>query len=122
MRPIQRPLILLATLAACTPHATGVSGRWIGPLTANPATPACPNTRGLAQVKTNALIFAPDEGTWILEGTVAPTGDVTASHTRQGANRQPYVTRLTGTLTSELLTGTYTTPTCTYTVQLTRPS
>lgn len=119
MRPTRRPLILLATLAACTAPAGDVSGRWIGPLTATPANPACPNTRGIAQVKANALIFAPDEGTWILEGAVTPNGAVTASHTRQGANKRSYITHLAATLTPESLVGTYTTPSCTYAVRLT---
>lgn len=117
MRPARRIFLLVVPLAACTPNA-GVSGRWIGPLTATPPSPACPNTRGVAQVKANALIFTPDEGTWTLIGTVAPTGALTAARTRLGADKKPYTTTFTGTLVPEALTGTYTTPACTYAVQL----
>ena len=117
MRPTRRILFLLTPLAACTP-TSGVSGRWIGPLTATPPSPACPNTRGVAQINANALIFAPDEGTWTLTGTVAPTGAVAATRTRLGADKKPYTTTLAGTLAPEALTGTYTTPICTYAVQL----
>ena len=123
-RPHTLPLLML--LAACSSGATGPSGRWIGSLA--PATPApeCPPVRGVAQAKDGHLLFAPNEGTWVLDGTAAPDGTVTAEHTRpavgrQSGNRQPYVTRLTGTWTPTTLDGTYTTPSCTYAVRLTRP-
>ena len=112
-----RCILLLIPLGACTQSA-GVSGRWIGPLTATPPNSACPETRGIAQIKANALIFAPDEGTWTLTGTLDPSGTVTATRTRPGADKKPYTTRLAATLTPQALTGTYTTPTCAYAVQL----
>lgn len=116
--PTLRALSVLLLLAACGSSVGGASGRWIGLLTAAPPNPDCPATTGVAQIKDGHLVFTPDEGTWVLTGIATQDGTVAAERVRPGANKQPYVTSLSGTWTPTTLTGTYTTPRCTFTVQL----
>lgn len=114
-----RSLPALALLAACA-NPDMANGRWIGPLVPATPGPACPPSTGVAQFSANRLIFTPDEGTWVLQGAAAPDGTVTAERTRQGADKQPFTTKLAAKWTQQTVTGTYTTPRCTYAVNLTR--
>ena len=108
----------LLALSSCAP--SHVAGRWIGPVTPAKPSETCKPTRGMAQIERDQVIFAPDEGTWILHGTVDAGGDITAERLTTGANRQPYETRLVAKRTPDLVTGTYTTPRCTFSVSLNR--
>jgi len=115
------PLILAATLAVA---ACGIpsrrADRWTGPLTPTTPGPNCTPTRGMLQVTNGAVLFAPDEGTWLLNGTATPDGRIHADRSQPGTNAQAYETYLDGKWSADAVTGTYTTPRCTYTVQLSR--
>jgi hypothetical protein len=64
--------------------------------------------------------FAPQEGTLVLSGQIAPDGAVRASLDTPGADRKPYHLFFEGTLTGKSLAGRYVTPRCRYTVTLQR--
>ena len=116
-----RIILLALALGACaapsTPH-----GRWIGAVT--PAAPSalCKPSRGVALLRDGEVTFTPDEGTWILLGTATKDGAIEASRDQPGSgrNRQPWATSLDARWTEAAVTGTYTTPRCTYSVALTR--
>jgi hypothetical protein len=93
--------------------------RWIGPVTptSNPA--QCPATKGVLLMRQNKVTFAPSEGIWILEGT-AKGDTIEAFAGRVGVDRKDYDTSLQAHWTEANVTGTYTTPRCTYNVALTR--
>ncbi len=114
-----RILIPLLLLAACATPTTP-DGGYVG--TATPRSPSelCKNSRAILRLHDGQALFIPDEATWSLQGTVSPAGTLQAERTGQGANKQPYPTRFTGTWTTATVTGTYTTPRCTYAVQLAR--
>lgn len=116
-RHIFPPLILL--LSACTPHPN--AGRWIGPVTPKAPSPTCEKSRGVLDISANdKVVFAPTEATWLLTGTLTPPATIIATKTQPGADKRPYTTRLDATLNASNITGTYATPRCTYTVDLTR--
>ena len=110
---------LLTCLAACTTQ-TGPGGRFTGTVTPANAGPLCPSSHAYLQIHDGHVIFAPDEGTWVLEGSAGPAGDVTADKSRVAQNNQIYDTTFTGRLSMDSITGTYTTPRCSFTVTLTR--
>lgn len=114
-----RYLLLPLLLASCA-DVNIVSRRWIGPLTPATPGPACPATTGVAQITADRVIFTPDEGTWVLNGAMAPDGTIKAERTRPAADKQPYDTTLEAKRDGDEVTGTYRTPRCTYTVRLTR--
>ena len=117
--PAMRRLAPLLLLAACVgPSAT--DGSWFGAMTPEQASPACRPGRASLVASRGAVLFTPDEGTWTLDGTVAPGGAITAGRMTTGANKQPYATTLTAGLTGGAITGTYATPRCRYAVTLTR--
>ncbi|GAC1346185.1 MAG: hypothetical protein NVSMB18_27710 [Acetobacteraceae bacterium] len=116
-----RPLLALApallALAGCA--NSGPAQRWIGDLTApNPAN--CPPTRGVLLLRAGQATFAPTEGTWVLLGFVDDDGTIEADRSRRVSNTATYETKLTARRTDAAVTGTYTTPRCTYRVDLTR--
>ncbi len=114
-----RALIPLLLITACTTSTTP-NGRYVG--TATPIAPSdlCKTSRSILQLHDGQALFTPDEATWSLPGTVSAAGTLQAERTGQGANKKPYPTRFTGTWTTQAVAGTYTTPRCTYSVQLTR--
>ena len=120
MSTLARAALPLLLLCSCG-EGTLVNRRWIGPVT--PTTPGktCTPSTGVAQVTDGKVTFAPDQGTWVLLGTLSADGTILAEHTRPGADKQPYSTTLDAKWTPGLITGTYTTPRCTFTVSLRRP-
>ena len=64
-------------------------------------------------------MFAPDDSTWTLDGK-AVGATVQASRSRPSFDGKTYATELKATLTETQARGTYTTPTCTYAVDLAR--
>lgn len=112
------PVLALLLLAAC-----GVRSRpelrWIGDVTPTASAPGCTTTRGVLQMREGDVVFAPDEGTWLLYGTATP-GKLDAAASRIGADKKLYETTLQATWTETAVNGTYTTPRCTYKVALTR--
>ena len=113
-------MAMVALVPACAAPTGKPTGRWVGSLTPTTPGPACSPTRGVLTVRDGNLTFIPDEGTWVLSGTAAADGAVVAERSRLGANKQPYVTRLSGNWTETTVTGTYTTPVCTAAVNLDR--
>ena len=111
--------LLALTLVACT-QTNIVTRRWIGPVTPETGSSACRPSRGIAQITGTDILFAPDEGTWVLRGTIRDNGQVSAERTRLGADKAPFQTTFEGTRTADAITGRYVTPRCTYTVALKR--
>jgi len=114
-----RALIPLLLLAACATSTTP-NGRYVGTATPNAASELCKTGRAILQLHDGQALFIPDEATWSLPGTVSPAGTLQAERTGQGANKKPYPTRFAGTWTLQNVSGTYTTPRCTYAIQLAR--
>ncbi len=111
------PLLLL--LAACADPTTP-DGLYAG--TATPAAPSglCRPGRASLRLHDGQALFVPEEATWSLPGAAKPDGTVTAERTGNGADKKPWPTRFAGTWTPGAVTGTYTTPRCTFAVQLAR--
>jgi hypothetical protein len=107
----------LIVLAGCGVHSRPQE-RWVGQVTPTTNAPGCTASRGVLVMRENDVIFAPDEGTWLLYGSAKP-GTLTAAAGRLGADRKPYDTKLEATWTQSTVNGTYTTPRCTYEVTLT---
>ena len=70
-------------------------------------------------VQSGEVVFAPDDGTWTLEGKAAGS-TVEASRSRPSFDNKTFSTELKATLTDTQARGTYSTPTCSYAVNLTR--
>ena len=66
------------------------------------------------------MTFAPNEGTWLLTGKATPDGALEAEYTRENSDKTAYDTRLIARWTPDAVTGTYTTPRCTFHVALQR--
>lgn len=114
-----RPLPVLLLLAACAAPATP-DGRYAG--AATPAAPSdlCKPGHASLRLHDGQALFVPDETTWSLPGVAKPDGSVEAERTGSGADKKPWPTRFAGAWTLGTVTGTYTTPRCTFTVQLAR--
>jgi hypothetical protein len=80
---------------------------------------SCPKTRGTLIIQRDDVVFAPDDGTWTLDGKVSGSA-VSASNSRPSFDHKTFATELKGTMTDKQVLGTYSTPSCTYTVDLTR--
>ncbi len=114
-----RPLLLLLLPAACAAPTTP-NGRYVGAIT--PAAPSefCRPAHASLRLHDGQALFVPDDTTWSLPGAAQPGGAIEAERIGSGANKKPWPTRFAGTWTPGAVTGTYTTPRCTYAVGLTR--
>ncbi len=110
----------LLTLSACASSPPTPTGRYLGVVTPTNPGPICTPSKAVAQIRDGIVIFAPDEGTWILDGVANADGTLTADHARQAPSHQLYATTLEARWTTETVSGTYKTPRCTYTVALNR--
>ncbi len=119
MSPTTHILLPILLLAACAPDITP-DARYIGSTTPTAPSDLCKPSRAVLRIRNGEIIFTPDETTWTLAGKADANGALQAEHIGNGANKQPYPTRLTGTWTANAATGTYTTPRCSYVVQLAR--
>ena len=108
-------LICLLPLAACGVEPTSL---YAGPQL--PLAGTCdPASRATLTIRGASVVFAPQDGTTTLQGTVE--GDsLSASTTLQGADRKPYTLRLSGHRAGDRIDATYTTPRCRYAVSLSR--
>lgn len=113
--------ILLVALTSCTAPAADADGRWFGALTPAPAKPGCTASRASLVLRRAVVLFNPDESTWTLEGQAAPDGSLSAERRGTGANKQPFVTKFSGHITPSGVTGTYTTPRCSFMAALQPP-
>lgn len=80
---------------------------------------ACPNTHATLIIQDDEVAFAPDDGTWVLQGYVRD-GSIEANRSRPSFDHKMFTTKLKATQTDAKIVGTYTTPACTYAVDLTR--
>ena len=104
----------LIAVAACSVQ-TRSKQQFAGKLHA----PNCPETDAALVIQDGTVLFTPDNGTWILSGRAA-NGQIQAAASRPGVDHHLYVTELKGTMTDTTIQGSYTTPSCNYTVDLTR--
>ena len=109
---------MLLCVASCS-LPSGPTTRFTGAITPTTPGPLCPASKASLQIKDKSIVFAPDEGTWILTGTLAPENTLTADKSRVAANNQIYDTTFEGRLSPGKITGTYKTPRCLYSVVLT---
>lgn len=79
----------------------------------------CPKTHATLIIQDGEVAFAPDDGTWVLQGHVRD-GNIEASHSRPSFDHKMFTTELKATQTDAKIVGTYTTSACTYAVDLTR--
>jgi len=114
-----RVLIVLVLLAACAAPVTP-DARYVGAATPTTASAVCRAGRAVLRVREGQAVFTPDETTWTLVGTATAGGALQAERVGHGANRQTYVTRFTGTWSELAASGVYTTPKCSYNIQLER--
>jgi hypothetical protein len=108
---------LLAAAGLLSACAGGPPSTYVGTLT--PVAGTC-DVLNRASLNRNGetVQFTPQEGVTVLEGTISPSGAITASAQTMGMNRQPYRLAFTGVLHGQTMTGTYVTPRCRYTVLL----
>lgn len=79
--------------------------------------PACSPTQGTLVAQNDQIIFSPADTTWTLTGTLV--GDrLELTRSRPSFDHKLYATALKATLSNDRVTGTYSTPTCTYAVDL----
>lgn len=109
--------LALLALAAC---AAGPGGRWVGPVTPETPSDACRPSRGVLTARDGKALFAPNEGTVVLEGTLAPDGSVRAERNAPGADKKPFPQAFEARLDGDRVIGTLSTPRCRHRVELTR--
>ncbi len=111
--------ILLASLAltACSIRDRPES-RFHGQLTPTAPSARCQPTQAVLLLRDGKFTFAPDEGTWVLEG-LATSQNLEAKRSRPTPDHKSYDTELKATWTEAEIHGAYTTPFCTYRVDLT---
>ena len=107
-------------LLALTACATGPGGRWVGSVTPEAPSAVCQSGRGVLTARDGKALFAPNEGTVVLEGTLAPDGAVRTERNAPGADKKPFPHVLEARLEGDRVTGTLSTPRCRYRVELTR--
>src|SRR3954452_8549633 len=83
-------LLVLLAASACGVH-NRPQLRWIGQLTPTADAAHCPSSRGVLLLREGKVSFAPDEGTWVLEGTAGPD-TLQATRTRFTPDHKTYET------------------------------
>ena len=120
MRALARLMTILPLLLASACASDGrPHGRWVGSVAPTTTGTTCTESRGVLQITQGSVMFAPDDGTWILRGSAEPDGAVVATRTQVGVNKQPFETKLEARWTAQTVKGTYTTPRCKFDVLLT---
>ena len=79
--------------------------------------PACPQTQGTLIIQNGQVVFTPADATWTLQGT-ATDDRINLERSRPSFDHKLYRTSLTATLSGDRVTGSYSTPSCTYAVDL----
>ena len=111
-------LLCLLPLSACLGVKT--TRLYAGPQ--RPLAGTCdPASRATLSIRGNAMVFAPQDGTTTLQGTVEGTA-LSASAVFPGADRKSYRLQLTGQLAGDQIDATLVTPRCRYALTLTRTS
>lgn len=78
---------------------------------------ACPPTRGTLIIQNDQVVFSPADTTWTLTGKMLGE-NLELTRSRPSFDHKLYATTLKATLSSDRVIGTYSTPSCTYTVDL----
>lgn len=94
--------------------------RFTGDVTPTGNGTSCPKTEGTLVLLDRDVEFAPDNGTWVLSGTATPDGALQAEKTRESSGSSAYETLLIARWNEHTVTGTYTTPRCSFRVTLQR--
>lgn len=94
--------------------------RFAGNVTPTSTQPNCIKAEGTLLLLDGDVEFAPDNGTWVLTGTATPDGALQAEKTREGSGSSAYETLLIARWNEQAVTGTYTTPRCSFRVALQR--
>ena len=115
------------TRLACFPLALALAAcgirdrpelRYQGQITPTAPSSRCTPTNATASIRDGEITFAPDEGTWILQGK-AEADTLSAHRSRPTPDHKSYDTAFKAQWTQAAIHGTYTTPFCTYRVDLT---
>ena len=110
-------LLCLVPLSACGLKTTRL---YAGPQ--RPLAGTCdPASRATLSIRGNAVVFAPQDGTTTLQGTIEGTA-LSASAVLPGVDRKSYTLQLAGQLAGNQIDATFTTPRCRYALFLTRTS
>jgi hypothetical protein len=111
-----RPTLILCLpllAAACTADTLNYVG------TMRPVAGTCdPTTQAVLTRRDTTIIFAPAAGTLELHGQLSNEKILAARLTLTDPNKQPYSLTFRGQLDGKRIDGTYTTPRCRYTVNL----
>jgi len=121
MIQLMRRLAFLLLLAACASPTASTDGEWFGDITPDHAEPGCPPGRASLVSKHAAVVFTPNDATQSLTGMITSEETVAATRSTSGADKKPYITKLTARVEDGSITGTYETPRCHYAVRLRRP-
>lgn len=78
---------------------------------------ACPSTQGTLIIQNDQIIFSPADTTWTLTGK-ALGEKLEFTRSRPSFDHKLYATTLKATLSGDRVVGTYSTPSCTYAVDL----
>jgi hypothetical protein len=113
---MRAPLLALLPLVACS--CTAETMNYAGTL--RPIAGTCDPTMQAALTRRDkTIIFAPAAGTLILRGQLSDQNTLAASLTLTDPNKQPYYLSFQGHLDGRHILGTYATPRCRYTADLT---
>lgn len=105
---------LLLGLAAC---ATGLPRKFVGEL--QPVAGTCDSgNRATLTRSGSSILFEPQEGVIVLNGTLSQTGEAAASVEMPGMNHVAYRLNFTGHVDGDRILGTYVTLHCRYRVTL----
>ena len=112
-----RPLAALAAAAFLSACAASTPTTYTGTLAPLAGTCDVLN-RATLQRHAETVQFTPQDGVMVLEGTITPSGDISATEQTTGMDRKPYRLVFTGRVQGQAITGTYVSPRCRYTVSL----
>jgi hypothetical protein len=115
-------LALAGLLGGCATPLT-VETRYAGPVTPIGGLCLADSNRpphGTLTLKGQQVAFAPDDGTLVIPGSIAPDGSIAAQRDTLGANHKPFTMRLQARRQGDTIAGTFTTPRCQSSVTLTR--
>lgn len=79
---------------------------------------SCPSTKATLTANDTDAVFSPSEGTWTLSGQIRD-GKVEFTRSRPGVEHRTYSTALNARIVGDVVSGTYRTPACTYSVAMT---
>lgn len=113
-----RAWVVMTVLVGLVGCAGAPGGRWVGPVTPAGGAACGPATRGVLVARGGDAVFTPSEGVLILRGPVGKDGSVQASASVENADHRSVVTRFDGRIGDGGVSGTMTSPACSYSVAL----